>query len=584
MFKKITALSAIAAAMLATNAFAGASLEDRVSELEANSMLNIFSFSGSLITRYDNVQTNQNMTSTTGNNNVAAWVRTQIANNTMTSFDATTSVALWTLALKASTTASISSNAATIATAIVTTNDTTYTPLVTSSVCAGNDSGACAKKYITAGAYQTLVNNVVNQTAIKNANTDNLREKLYLNANAKVSDRISFYSTLSMTKRFNGFAKQGQTSSTQLDDIYSYNSSVDSSVRVKKAYADVRLPDGNTVFSFGRLPTTDGVPVNYWNAKARMGTYPMLSYNTVVDGFALTYNFDNLLFAKDSGNKLAARVLYTPFSNTNYGTAVNSLNSINQPTESTNTKLEPTIVDMAAVQLDYSNDRLTWAQSVGFVAQYMTSAGLHFNTGGSSNAPANVYDPTDLSLKMQLISATAELNNIAHTGLDLALSWYSSSLDSSGTYFAYDPAAGGRVASGVSGATSQFENVYIPLGGFGSSLDSTGKGVDQNLSGNVILVSAKYNLKSSTAIGAEYQTGTQSVVVFDYGGESLAGCYGTPGSCYHAYVTHNFDSNLNLRVGYYQQNYSYLPATYGTPVVATDRVVNNYYANLRLDF
>ena len=56
MFKKITKSAIAASLMIPAISFAQSpSLEERVAELEANSSLNIFSFSGMLMMRYDDI-------------------------------------------------------------------------------------------------------------------------------------------------------------------------------------------------------------------------------------------------------------------------------------------------------------------------------------------------------------------------------------------------------------------------------------------------------------------------------------------------------------------------------------------------
>ena len=79
------------------------------------------------------------------------------------------------------------------------------------------------------------------------------------------------------------------------------------------------------VFSFGRFPTNDGPPANLKDGISAQGTYPIMTYNLILDGFALSYKFDKYLPKNQSLN---FKVLYTPLGNINFSTPYKGLTQL----------------------------------------------------------------------------------------------------------------------------------------------------------------------------------------------------------------------------------------------------------------
>lgn len=267
-------------------------------------------------------------------------------------------------------------------------------------------------------AEQTDPNTALNP-AFDNKDLSYLRMKFQLNADADVSKNVQFYSRLTMSKHFNTFYKSGSSTSTAGDDLATSNSFSGSQVVVEKAYADITIPDTNFTFSVGRLPTVDGQPQNYKDGRARMGTYPMMSYDSVLDGFAMTYKVDEYM---PQDNKLALRLIYTPFSQ------YSLTGSTQSPTDQADSKLN-THVSAVAAQVDYSVSNLGWAEKVGVVLQHFQTGDLYY----PNEANAALGDST-VNVAVGGTTLATEFIGIAQTGWDLSLSYLASSLKSTGTF------------------------------------------------------------------------------------------------------------------------------------------------------
>lgn len=402
------------------------------------------------------------------------------------------------------------------------------------------------------GTFQTRYDNIISakQTTPADAfhpaldanDLSYLRMKFQFNVDANVSRYIKFYSRFTTSKNFNTFSKSdvsvnGAPIARELGESNGYSSSA---VYLEKAYADFYIPQSNVVFSVGRLPTVDGQPQNYKDGRARLGTYPQLSFNSIFDGFALTYRVDEYL---PEDHKLALRVLYTPFSQYSVGPS----GYLQSPTDEASGNRKSTQVAMGALQFDYTVDKLGWTETMGIVLQSYQTGDLHYP--GFANAGAGI--PTGSSLDFALGGTTLamEFLGLMNQGWDLSLNYLLSSTKSNGTY-----------------------------GGAGFGTDAA----EASTQGGLFLLSTRV-YSNAWVLGAEYVHGTQDSTYFATNDETLSNFYATKGDAYHVYVTHKFTQNLSLRGGYMEQRYDWTPTGLGANV-ATDRKIQTGYAHLRLDF
>jgi hypothetical protein len=443
-FKKISA--AFIAGMLMVPTVNAATLEERVAELEANQSLNIFNFSGTFMTRFDDI----------------------------------------------------------------------------------------------ISAKQTKPNSGAN-LAFDNKDLNYMRLKFQFNADANVSKNIKFYSRFTASKFFNKSYSQGTQADTATGDTGAPNSYSNSNIVLEKAYMDLTVPDTNFTFSVGRLPTTAGQPYNYLDGRARMGTYPLLAYNSYFDGMSLSYKLDQYM---PQDNKLAVRLIYTPLTNMNFGTA-GAGGLIKPPTTEAGSNVG-TQSPMGSVQLDYSANNWGWVGNFGAVLQYLQTSDIYIK-GASAASLGN----SSLFITVKQWTLATEFNSIGGSNFDLSASYLMTTLGTSGAFGA--------------------------AGGFGNSTGAT-----EDITGGNTLLSARYRL-GTWILGAEWAHGEKNSLYFATAADDLTNFYGTPGNAYHLYLTKKFTENLALRVGYMNQAYDYTEMGIGT-TAESDRKIETAYANLRLDF
>ncbi|MBC7465393.1 MAG: DUF3373 family protein [Bdellovibrio sp.] len=457
--KKNIALALASTLLCGSVALAAPTLEERVSELEAQSSINVFTFSGTLNTRYDEIGVKQ---------------------------DSVTSAA-----------------------------------------------------------------GVTTATPIDNKGLNYLRMRFSLNAEANVSSNIKFYSRFTTTKMYNSWRQQGVATGNTLNqgiDLRASDNYLSSGVMVEKAYADITIPDSNFVFSFGRFPTADGQPANYWDGKARQGTYPLMAYGSVLDGMAVTYKLDQYM---PTGHTLALRFLYTPFVDNVAGFQTQPTNdSLAQSGSAAPGQIgnkTDTMIQFYTQQIDYSSTALGFADNVNVILQHYSFKNLEF----ANNSNATAATASSLGIDADSTSLAIDMQGLLGSAFDLSLSELVTAVKSHGLY-------------GISAV------------GFGTTL------TEDTTYGSTTLVSARYRL-STWIFGAEYVAGKKGVFYTGNTAEDLTNFYGTPGNAYHLYVTKKFQQNLALRVGYYNQDESYTRLSVGS-ISSNDKKITTMYANLRLDF
>lgn len=132
-----------------------------------------------------------------------------------------------------------------------------------------------------------------------------------LNLKADVSDNLKFSSRLTMYKYWGD-----KTFHMEYDDTYQERKPSDTRIGVERAYVDYffspieMLPMAVT---FGRLPTTDGLPTDLRDDTPRKSTYPSLAWDAEVDGLGLTFGLEKLTHMPSSSLK----ILYTKWCSDN---------------------------------------------------------------------------------------------------------------------------------------------------------------------------------------------------------------------------------------------------------------------------
>ena len=133
-----------------------------------------------------------------------------------------------------------------------------------------------------------------------------------LNFDLAVTNSLSFFSTLGMSKFWNNDGRQSRSNNEgssykSLSGSYSIK---DSTARFDVAYLRYHQKSSPWTFALGRMTTNYGPPLNQLDGLARTGTYPAMSYNVILDGVAAVYDFKEIFGEK---NYFKLRLFYTPF-------------------------------------------------------------------------------------------------------------------------------------------------------------------------------------------------------------------------------------------------------------------------------
>ncbi len=403
------------------------------------------------------------------------------------------------------------------------------------------ESNASLNYFKFGGFLETYYDSYVYKLGTVEDNNSLMRMRVGFDINADVSKAIKFYSRISASKFLNQIGTQSGTGANAPAATSEGRQGRDwsgSQLYLEKAYADVSLTP-STIFSFGRLPTEDGPPANWNLDKPRMGTYPMVIYNSVLDGFALTHNM------KFDADTLALRLIYTPLMTV----AKSGSNTIASPQG--DGKNDST-THLTSWMVDYNMNGGSFAKNLSVIYQGVNSGYIWIN-GSTLAYPPSSTGATAFSIMSHTLNVFAE--DIAGSGFDFGVAYLSTELKNKGTL----------LLAGV-----------LPSYGYGAeSLEDTARG-------SSTLAHLRYNFGNS-AVGVEYVNGTKNVFIYDLGNTNLTNFYGTPGDATQVYVTHRFMPELTGRIGYAQQNYKYNDISLGK-TAESDKKITTTSAMLRLDF
>ena len=372
-----------------------------------------------------------------------------------------------------------------------------------------------------------------------------------LNVNANPYENLKVYTTFRMSKFVNTIFGDEPTSNAGLTPTRDYNGT---QLGVEKAYADYSISD-SLVFSFGRMPTIDGVPVNYRDGKPVMGTYPVMAYAATLDGLALTYK------AMDS---LALRLVYTPFSAVpHYATLKDTNNDTEEDTNEYTFDQDNHNAELITFMADY-NDSFSWTSNMNVVLQYTVIPEydlIHAVTGTASNMAASAA-AVGMMAEVKLTTLHIEMMNLMNSAVNLSVSHLMTTYKNTTT-------TGSALAS-----------YNLDKTGAGTLLAVQYAGLQDSIFGiNMISSDKDYRKYDSTndEIGAFTRSGGMETFV------------ATVGTGMDVYYTHRFEPTFSGTIGYMSQDIDAVNwAKYGAfPALETDaykKEIKTVYARLNLDF
>lgn len=368
-----------------------------------------------------------------------------------------------------------------------------------------------------------------------------------LDIESNPSDRLSFYGRLSAAK-YNNLG--GTVGGAVVPDLESGQVVKDSGAYFTRAFANYKIND-SSVFSFGRLPTANGTPYSLTRYEKSGGAYPLLAYNSNLDGIAYTKNIST---GENAG--LSLRVVYTPWTNLSEGKTV----------KANGTEFSET-ANLFAFMAEHNKTGLSFAREMKSVFQFVQGTGIGFNVKNQKLSTLGVAADdglSDLSLNLRRFVFDFELFDIKRSGFDFAVQVANSTTSQEG-YFQLD-------TTDVGGAKTKY-----------GVLTSDPK---EEVHGTYGIMTLRYALGGGK-LGFQYAKSSEGAFISDGltkapfsiidGGESTG---------YHLFYNHAFEGGLKMTVGYIQKTVTKaapVNGLFGSPVDA-DIVSKGAYTSFVANF
>ncbi len=381
-----------------------------------------------------------------------------------------------------------------------------------------------------------------------------------LNADVKVSKRLSFYSTLYSNFYMNkNVATVGPVleTSRHLDGT--------AFLKLNKAYLDYQIIPGTLVLSAGRLPTTDGPPEHLKDGDERRGTYNTLSYSLPFDGFALTYKGSS----DDKKHSYSLRGIVNPgnivpttdiHGGSEKGKESSVRGQISKPesfyfaTAEYQTKAFR-LVDKLTLLLNYA------AFSLAGPGEQVSRGLLDSSKPGDRNV-YRISHPEDTAYSAQNIVAYLELEGLFKSRFDIYSSYKYTNAKKRGNLI-------GTIIEDNEGGALGAQGTTYSLGGFLTDSDIT---AGQQLHG------VRYRYNDRLLTGLEYISTNIGTTPSSFFSRRNTAQYNWMGQGYHSYVTLLMPSqSSSLRVGYinFLRDHYFNNINYS---VIDQRVHNTYFA------
>jgi hypothetical protein len=354
-----------------------------------------------------------------------------------------------------------------------------------------------------------------------------------LNADAKVSKRLSFYSSL-----YSSFYMNNNIA--EIGPVLEASRPVGgtSFLKLNKAYFDYQIIAEMLVLSAGRLPTTDGPPEHLKDGDERRGTYNSLSYSLPFDGFALTYKGHSL----DKKHRYSIRGVFNP-GNVIPNTELHGGSEKGKESSVRGQVSKPESFYFAT--LEYQTRTFRFLDKLTFLLNYAT-----FSLSGpkekvsrgvlDANKPGdrNVYrisHPEDTAYSAQNYVAYLELENLFKSRFDFYFSYKYTSAQKRGDII-------GTIIEDNEGGLLGAQGSTFSLGGF---LTNTDISASQQLHG------LRYRVNDKLLTGLEYVSTNIGTTPSSFFNRRNSNLYTWMGQGYHTYVTLLFPSqSSSLRFGY----------------------------------
>lgn len=357
--------------------------------------------------------------------------------------------------------------------------------------------------------------------------------RLRLRMTADINENLKFMGRLSMYKLyggsdvpiFNGFPN------TVLNSFNASHIPSNEVLRVERALLKWDIPHAPFTFSFGRMNTSDGPPLELREGTERQATPQAIMVNAEVDGMHLDYHLDKLGLPEGTSIGMCAGIGYEAgfggggqvkenFTMTPFG-----LGRINGMKDS---RVVGFLFDMP---LMFQTGNLVNSTKL-YVAYNRFTNMTDIPYGALNNFP--IPGPFAFPAS-QYVTATNNLGNMDQWGA----TWMHS-LGDAFTYFV----SGGYIKSHPNGKVSQY--------GFGGLLGDP----NHSRSGSAIYTGFKYTPNKKVALGLEFNHGSKNWFTYTPTAGEPSDKLPARGNVWEVYGHWNFAKNLSLKSGYIYYDYS----------------------------
>jgi hypothetical protein len=290
---------------------------------------------------------------------------------------------------------------------------------------------------------------------------------------------------------------------------------------VERAYAEYFIPDTNLSLTIGRLPVSDGPPLEFKNNTKRRGTYPIALVDGVLDGLIFSYNMEESTDIDKSMLRLG------------YGKAFTNIKKIFRPSDFTDI-VPNTLDDNRAAYLGYESEVLGVDDSL-FSLNYFHS--WNQSTESSQiNVPGAII-PDDLA-DSGIFGGHIQGMDIYNSGFDMFMSY-----SYQRTYNKYPLV----LPAGV------FPNTTVPTTLYVKG-DNIFNNINKTVNGELFFTGLRYNIESESLnypkLGFEYHHNTKSYTAALGGEDILNKLAVLNGTSYELYYIQPINEHLQTRLGY----------------------------------
>ena len=127
-----------------------------------------------------------------------------------------------------------------------------------------------------------------------------ISNRLRLNMNSKVGENVRFYSRVGI---YYHWINQNIVPNSVFNYVNLEREPNNTMLKVERAYVDFFINAFDNLpiaLSFGRLPSTDGLPTDLRENTPRKSTFPSIAYDIVTDGFGLSLNLSKITSMQDT--------------------------------------------------------------------------------------------------------------------------------------------------------------------------------------------------------------------------------------------------------------------------------------------